>query len=519
MFRMIVGVGVCFLFCCAGRAQQQARSSKRAILIVNSQYRKLPRLASPHLDGVVLEGALGKAGFDAVKYEDNLTTLSQFEDGFLKTVNPGDVVLVFYSGYAVQSGNDNFLLPVNYDPGSADPLVNTAFSLTRIQQDLEDQKVSMSILLVDGAHDERQLDRVSASPGLAPPQVSGAEECFLFSAPLNQAAPAAPAGSAGALATAFAKAIVQADSGLNKTMLEVAAALGNRPFFSNQVTQSFYFAPPAPLPAAPSTAAIAPRPAVDVVTQVPQTNRQDREEYRFISKGTFQMGCVPGSTCEAAEKPRHEVHLTKDFWIGVTDVTVNAFKRFRKPPKQGFWSSSKDWSEYHPVVNASWADASAFCQWVGGRLPTEAEWEYAARGGQADQAFPFDSQNARDKANFSSVGRKGNDVYDYTSPVKSFDPNSWGLYDMAGDVWQWTADWFDANYYSTSPADDPTGPDTGKERVVRGGSFRSDPAKHLRISYRDKFPPEAGPKLDAVGFRCVLEDSPETRSLLNAGKR
>jgi formylglycine-generating enzyme required for sulfatase activity len=110
-------------------------------------------------------------------------------------------------------------------------------------------------------------------------------------------------------------------------------------------------------------------------------------------------------------------------------------------------------------------------------------------------------------------------VYDYTSPVKSFDPNSWGLYDMAGDVWQWTADWFDANYYSTSPADDPTGPDTGKERVVRGGSFRSDPAKHLRISYRDKFPPEAGPKLDAVGFRCVLEDSPETRSLLNAGKR
>jgi formylglycine-generating enzyme required for sulfatase activity len=516
MFRAILGVGVCFLLCWAGRAQQKAGASRRALLIINSQYQKLPRLASAHLDGMVLEDALRKTQFDVVKLEDNLTTLSQFEDGFLKTVNIGDIVLVFYSGYVVQSGNDNFLLPVNYDPASTDPLVNTAFSLTRIQQDLEDQKVSMSILLVDGAHDERQLDRVSAGPGLAPPVVSGAEACFLFSAPPNQAAPPAPAGSPGALAAAFAKVIVQPGSGLERTIEEVASALGNRPLTSNQVTQTFYFTPPPPTP--PPKIVTVEMPPLDVATRIPQTNKQDREEYKFIPKGTFQMGCVPSSSCEAAEKPRHEVHFTRDFWIGVTDVTVNAFKRFRKPPKQGFWSTSKDWSEYHPVVNVSWADASAFCKWVGGRLPTEAEWEYAARGGQADQAFPFDSENARDKANFSSQGRKGNDVYDFTSPVKSFDPNSWGLYDMAGNVWQWTADWFDVNYYSRAPADDPKGPDTGKERVARGGSFRSDPAKHLRISYRDKFPPGAGPKLDEVGFRCVLEDSPETRSRLAIAK-
>jgi formylglycine-generating enzyme required for sulfatase activity len=505
------------VFCRAVAAQPKAAPPRRAVLIVNSQYRKLPPLESPHLDGMVLEDALRKTQFEVVKYEDNLTTLGQFEDGFLKAVNAGDIVLVFYSGYAAQYGNDNFLLPVNYDPASADQLVNTAFSLTRIQQDLEDQKVSMSILLVAGAHDDRQLDRVSASSGLAPPQLSGFEECFLFSAPLNQTAPAAPAASPGALATALAKAIVQPDSGLNKSMLEVASALGNRPFFSNQVTQPFYFT--APLPPAPPKIVTVQAPRVDVGIQVPQTNKQDREDYKFIPKGTFQMGCVPTSSCEAAEKPRHEVHIARDFWIGVTDVTVNAYKRFKTPPKQPFWSKLKDWSEYHPVVNVSWADAGAFCEWVGGRLPAEAEWEYAARGGQADQVFPFDSANARDKANFQNLGPKGNDVYVYTSPVKSFDSNPWGLFDMAGNVWQWTADWFDPDYYSHSPADDPKGPETGKERVARGGSFRSDPAKHLRISYRAGFPPKANLKLDEVGFRCVLEDTPETRSRLAIGQQ
>jgi formylglycine-generating enzyme required for sulfatase activity len=160
----------------------------------------------------------------------------------------------------------------------------------------------------------------------------------------------------------------------------------------------------------------------------------------------------------------------------------------------------------HPVADVGWDDAAAFCGWVGGRLPTEAEWEYAARGGRSGEIYPFQAENARDKANFE--GAQGNDRYKYTAPVKSFDPNSYGLFDMAGNVWEWTADWFSPTYYRESPKEDPKGPPAGKERVARGGSFYSDPAKHLRFSFREKYPPNG---LDRVGFRCVLPDGRETR--------
>jgi formylglycine-generating enzyme required for sulfatase activity len=160
----------------------------------------------------------------------------------------------------------------------------------------------------------------------------------------------------------------------------------------------------------------------------------------------------------------------------------------------------------HPVFDVAWAEAQGFCAWVGGRLPTEAEWEYAARGGVQGEIYPFNFDNAREKANF--YGLKGNDRYAHTAPVRTFDPNGFRLFDIAGNVWEWTADWSDPTYYQQSPEQDPTGPSSRTERVARGGSFFSDPAKHLRISYREKFPPKG---VDGVGFRCVLEDSPDTR--------
>lgn len=250
---------------------------------------------------------------------------------------------------------------------------------------------------------------------------------------------------------------------------------------------------------------------------MPAVNGTDLQEYAFIRQGAFQMGCAPADRrCQPGEKPQHEVRINRDFWIGRTEVTIGAYYRYlgqNRKPKLPFWLKNAQTSSIqdHPIVNVTWPQAAAFCAWAGGRLPTEAEWEYAARGGETNRIYPFrDYENPGDKANFQ--GRQGKDRFDYTAPVKMFDPNSWKLYDMSGNVWEWTADWFAPDYYSYSPREDPQGPAHGREKVYRGGSFFSDPKVHLRISLRNRLQPDLYG--DNIGLRCVLENSPETRNLL-----
>jgi formylglycine-generating enzyme required for sulfatase activity len=246
---------------------------------------------------------------------------------------------------------------------------------------------------------------------------------------------------------------------------------------------------------------------------IPTPNRTDREEYVWIRPGKFMMGCVPGDAkCDPAEKPRHEVTLTKGFWMGRNEVEYGSYQRYVESPegkKNKVKMPSVDRafkvSDY-PMNTVRWDEAAAYCKWVGGRLPTEAEWEFAARGGFPDEIYPMNSEDSRDKANFA--GKAGNDIYDYLAPVRKFDPNPYGLYDMAGNVWEWVNDFFGP--YSAGPVTDPTGPAAGKDHVIRGGSWDSDPTQHLRISFRKAYD-KAGP---SVGFRCVIDDTPESRKNL-----
>ena len=522
MFFRFLRIALGWSLCCAAVAQQTPAPSRKAFLILNGDYQKLARVSSAHPDAAVLREALTKAGFSVTVFE-NCTTRAlarAVTEEFATKIGPGDDLLVFFAGYAVQSGEArNFLLPVDFDPQSKADLEGRALKLTRIQQEMEDGKARLKIIVVAATPNEML-------PGLSNPDLSESSE----TAVLFASAPAPAAGSPGFVAAAFARAIQQPGSALMQTLSavqkEVLEKTGNRPSVTNNLTgesltHPFYFVepppPPPPPPVKETVREVAPPPAIDLMTKAAQVNRVDRKEYAFIPKGTFQMGCVPSEAkkdqCEENEKPRHEVRITHDLWMGATEVTIDAYNKFvednrgRKKPQAPFWKPPAD----HPVVDVNWDAAAAFCRWVGGRLPSEAEWEYAARGGTDGEVYPFNSENSRDKANFD--GTQGNDHYKYTAPVKSFDHNGFGLYDMAGNVWEWTGDWFGRTYYAESPPrDDPKGPASGTERVVRGGSFYSDPAKHLRISFREKYPPQKGQ--DRVGFRCVLEDGAETRKRL-----
>ncbi len=228
-----------------------------------------------------------------------------------------------------------------------------------------------------------------------------------------------------------------------------------------------------------------------------------------VPEGTFLMGCVEADTgCLDNERPRHEITFLAPFELMAAEVTVRQYVRFitnagyRRPSDPAYRQTGR-----HPVVLLSWDDAVAFCTWAGARLPTEAEWEYAARGGRPGMVYGRDNEIARDQANYGAdqccAGATGGaDRWLNTAPVRSFPPNAFGLYDMAGNVWEWVGGWLDDDYYTTSPSIDPPGAASGYARVARGGSWLNVPAA-LRTSVRLPFG-QTG-QTSNIGVRCARD--------------
>ncbi|MGZ8559862.1 MAG: formylglycine-generating enzyme family protein [Chitinophagaceae bacterium] len=303
-----------------------------------------------------------------------------------------------------------------------------------------------------------------------------------------------------------------------------------------------------------------------------------------IPAGEFMMGASDDEG-RLDEYPPHKVKLN-GFWMDATEVTNAQFKKFvdatgyittaeKKPdweelkkqlpagtakpdesqlvasslvftpPAQAVplnnvaqwwsWLKGADWKhpqgpgsnimgkDNYPVVHISWDDAMAYCKWSGKRLPTEAEWEYAARGGMNNNKYPWgneDIETGKPKANtWQGNFPNANNEWDRflrVSPVKSFQPNGYGLYDVAGNVWEWCSDWYRNDYYNEKKNDlslNPVGPlqsydpmePTTPKRVVRGGSFMCNASycKGYRVSSRMKTAPDTG--LEHTGFRCVKD--------------
>lgn len=212
----------------------------------------------------------------------------------------------------------------------------------------------------------------------------------------------------------------------------------------------------------------------------------------LVPKGSFMMGNNEG---EADERPEHAL-LLDAYWIDVYEVTnsdyekcVQAGKCREKEKYEGFDAPSQ------PVVGVSWFDAFDYCAWVGKRLPTEAEWEKAARG-EDRRDYPWGNTLDCLHANYRECGRGATTIVGSYPEGKS----PYQLFDMAGNAAEWVADWYDPNYYTASPPENPKGPESGKYRVVRGGSW-------VRYAYLMKSSDRAGQSPDtrnnSTGFRCA----------------
>ena len=247
----------------------------------------------------------------------------------------------------------------------------------------------------------------------------------------------------------------------------------------------------------------------------------DGGEMMLVPGGTFEMGNHFGEGVDD-NFPVHTVKVDS-FFMDKYEVTVGQFRQFIQETGYDwdrFWWKMSIFSptDNHPIVYVDWHAATAYAKWAGKRLPTESEWEYAARGGLKGKRYPWGNNITKNDANFHKYW-KDDDEYENnnrlttdwkdkwkysTAPVGSFEPNGYGLYDMAGNVAEWCHDWYQHDYYKVSPMDNPKGPEKGNTKVSRGGHWYSW-HKGLRVYNRGDNPPDVRWFQDVQGFRCVSD--------------
>jgi iron(II)-dependent oxidoreductase len=236
----------------------------------------------------------------------------------------------------------------------------------------------------------------------------------------------------------------------------------------------------------------------------------------WVRPGWFVMGS--DGDVPAQEKPAHEV-WTDGFWADKTEVSQDEYAHFVEAtgyPAPPYWDSSSDPSL--PVVMVTWEDAVAYARWAGKRLPTEAEWERAARGNDG-RTYPWGDTYDEDvfdptKVNCDNAsGERASQQdrwMDFLGSAYGRTPGAspYGCLNMAGNVYEWCADWYDPDYYQRSPDTNPTGPETGAEKVRKGGSWSSLP-RYVRCSFRiGEAPANGGTN---IGFRCVADPQARDR--------
>jgi formylglycine-generating enzyme required for sulfatase activity len=525
-----------------------------ALVIGNSNYKgDLPKLTNPSNDAELMAATLKKLGFEVVKVQDaDLQQMKRAISDFgTKLTNAGGtaVGLFYYAGHGIQVGGTNFLIPLKANITKAADADLEAVDAGLILKQMEFAGNALNIIILDACRNN-PLSRGmrSADQGLA--RMDAPMGSFIAYSTAPGATAADGSGKNSPYTLALAKAIqkpgIPIEEAFRDARVDVIAATQKEqiPWESSSLTGAFSFNP-GQRTAEPQVAAVAPAPtpaatepaAPAAKTPDPAGSAQgctNCPEMIAIRAGSFTMGS-PDDEDDRTEYEGPQKKITiKPFSIGKYDVTVAQFAEFIKATKyqpsdicdtEGTGKSGGgSWDDPHinqtdndPVVCVSWDDAKAYADWLAKtsgkpyRLPTEAEWEYAARAGETGAHYWTDSEEACGYANIADAAAKRkfsgwkvvscDDGFTFTSPVGSLKPNAFGLYDMLGNVKQWV-DGCGANFISGIPADGS--PESGgacNYRSVRGSAWNATP-NIVRLAFREK----AKSRYSAYnyGFRVAL---------------
>ncbi len=515
-----------------------------ALVIGNLEYENIAPLKNPVNDANDMTLALEKLGFEVIKATDtDYRELIGAVNRFKESLSRSDVALFYYSGHGVSYQNQNYLLPIDADISCLERIAEYGIPLNRILADIANQKVKNSFVFLDACRNVPNLKLCSSTTrdlgvnrGLVKPDMVNPNGNFVVYSTSEGSTADDNIGARNGLFTgSLLKYLTTPNLGIRQiidlTSKEVMKVSNDkqRPGRYDELLGEFYFLT---APQSDQVAVSVPvKPAVDL-EPVPLT---------YIKEGSFDMGSKDGGPDEDSIR-----HVTlKAFKMGTYETTVAEFGEFVESTgyvtdaeTKGFslvWSGESpvdkenlNWrhgadgqvqtDKTQPVIHVSYNDAMAFCRWLSSRtnrtyrLPTEAEWEYAAGNGSKHTMYSWgNTDSLNTSANVADLTAKNaslspeffknyTDGYLYTAPVGKFAPNELGLHDMIGNVAEWCLDWYD-DFYS-SGTNNPKGPFTGTDRVIRGGSWKSPP-KYSRVPTRDFNEPFY--TYNYVGFRVVCE--------------
>jgi len=524
---------------------------KLALVVGNAGYPRSP-LVNPVRDAESIASELRALGF-TVTVRNNLTLrdFSRLVDDFAGHLQSGDLALFYYSGHGMQVDHENYLLPIDFEAATEADVPYAAYPANRVRDKLERSGARLRVMILDACRDNPYKSSRGGPSGLAPMGATAEGTMIAFATGDNNTASDNPGQSNGLFTQHLISALREPGLEIHdifKRVKEEVYYESNKqqnPFTYDDLAGSFYFRTsaassnaPVATPAVPSNrppdaeaweeirslsdahlfeeflreypssqyagaarlkvaSLRVPSPVTNPPAAEPgnpgvktKVNPKDGLKYVWIPAGQFRMGCSQGDTgCYPDERP-HVVSIAKGFWLGQTPVTQAAYSRVAGTNPSAFKGDSL------PVDSATWPEAEQYCKAVGGRLPTEAEWEYAARAGNSNTRY----------GDLNAIAWYRNNSGGITQAVGTKAPNSWDLYDMLGNVWQWTADWYGpTNFAGQQESADPKGPPNGDKRVLRGGSWNNDPSR-VRVSLRNRdWRGPNSPRAGAYGLRCAVD--------------